>query len=119
MTTLKYFTEDEFACKCGCGRNKTPLWFMEILDSARAMAGIPFEINSGYRCPTNNTIAGGSPTSSHLKGWAVDIKAANSVDRFKIVHALLALGVRRIGIADTFVHADVDANKTKDVMWVY
>ena len=34
---------------------------------------IPLVINSGYRSPEVNKLAGGAPTSNHLTGCAVDI----------------------------------------------
>ena len=36
----------------------------------------PIIINSGYRSPELNRLVGGSPTSNHIKGCAVDIRVA-------------------------------------------
>ena len=44
----------------------------EILDPLRAKVG-KIRINSGYRTPEHNAKVGGSPTSQHTKGEAVDI----------------------------------------------
>ena len=89
-----------------------------VLDEAREFAGIPFVINSAYRSPTHPESIK-NPTSSHIKGLAVDIKATDSTTRFKIVEALISVGFTRIGIADTFIHVDLDFDKTQDVIWTY
>jgi len=36
--------------------------------------GKPVKINSGFRCPTLNQATGGSATSDHCKGQAVDFE---------------------------------------------
>ena len=92
--------------------------FLFVLDEAREFAGIPFVINSAYRSPTHPESIK-NPTSSHIKGLAVDIKATDSTTRFKIVEALISVGFTRIGIADTFIHVDLDFDKTQDVIWTY
>jgi uncharacterized protein YcbK (DUF882 family) len=46
------------------------------LEVLRARAKTPIVINSGYRSPELNKKVGGSPTSNHLTGCAVDIKVA-------------------------------------------
>ena len=92
--------------------------FLSKLDEAREFAGIPFVINSAYRSPTHPESIK-NPTSSHIKGLAVDIKATDSTTRFKIVEALISVGFTRIGIADTFIHVDLDFDKTQDVIWTY
>ncbi len=92
--------------------------FLFVLDEAREFAGIPFIINSAYRSP-EHPLSIKNPSSSHIKGLAVDIKATDSTTRFKIVKALVEVGFKRIGIADTFIHVDLDLDKTQNVIWTY
>lgn len=92
--------------------------FLFVLDEAREIAGIPFIINSAYRS-LEHPLSIKNPSSSHIKGLAVDIKATDSKTRFKIVKALIQVGFTRIGIADTFIHVDLDLDKTKNVIWTY
>ena len=105
---MKYFKIDEFKCKCGCGLNNISEKLLEKLDNAREEAGIPFIINSACRCQKHNTREGGSTSSRHLTGMAVDIRANTSVNRYKIVQSLIKNGFVGIGIAKTFIHADID-----------
>ena len=93
--------------------------FLLRLDEARERAGIPFVINSAYRTPEHNAKIGGKPNSSHLIGLAVDISVTNSRQRFIVLNALLEVGFTRIGIADTFIHVDLDNEKSKEVIWTY
>lgn len=44
----------------------------QILEKVRAHYGRPVIIHSGYRSPAVNKAVGGSPTSQHVKGEAVD-----------------------------------------------
>ena len=46
------------------------------LEELRARAKTPIVINSGYRSPQLNKKVGGSSTSNHLTGCAVDIRVA-------------------------------------------
>ena len=48
----------------------------EWLEVLRARARTPVVINSGYRSPQLNKKVGGSSTSNHLTGCAVDIRVA-------------------------------------------
>ena len=105
----KYFKEVEY---------KMDADFLAKLDKAREFAKVPFVINSAYRSPEHPESIK-NPTSSHIKGLAVDIKATDSITRFKIVKALIEVGFTRIGIADTFIHVDLDLDKTQNVIWTY
>lgn len=124
-TNLKYFKIEEFASpddlKSG---GKMDAKFLEKLDYARQNAGVPFKINSGYRTLKWNAKIGGRVgvgklMSSHCKGLAVDIHCNNSRNRGLIINALISVGIRRIGIAKTFIHCDVDKDKDQDVIWLY
>jgi hypothetical protein len=49
----------------------------------------------------------------------MDIACATSSDRFIIVNALLKAGFNRIGIANTYIHADNDKQNFENVIWTY
>lgn len=114
-----YFDYEEFDSPDvpGSGK-KMNKYVLDRLDVARGGAGIPFKINSGYRTKEHNKKVGGSKTSSHLGGWAVDIHCTDSRSRERIVHHLIMAGFQRIGIAKTFVHADIDPHK-QPALWLY
>jgi uncharacterized protein YcbK (DUF882 family) len=99
--------------------------FLDKLDDAREYANIPFHINSAFRTVEDNERIYKelnkpvNTNSSHLKGLAVDIKATDSRTRFLILNALIHVGFTRIGIADTFIHVDMDKDKSQQVIWTY
>lgn len=47
----------------------------EVLDPLREKFGRPIIVNSGYRCEALNKKVGGSKTSQHMTGQAVDIQS--------------------------------------------
>lgn len=82
-------------------------------------ADCPYIINSGVRTPEHNKDEGGTPDSSHIPGYAADIKAKTSRERYYILCGLIAAGFNRIGIGRTFIHADDDPSKDPAVTWLY
>lgn len=58
-----------------------------FLDDIRENWGSAIKVNSGYRCPLLNKAVGGSSTSSHLFGFAVDLVPVNGLidDFFEFV----------------------------------
>jgi uncharacterized protein YcbK (DUF882 family) len=121
---LKYFNLSEFDCPSekGSGSDMDSS-FLEMLERAREISGIPYKITSGVRRPERNLAIGGKPDSSHLYGFAADIAATDSRSRFLIVDGLLKAGFTRIGIAGNnkgkFIHVDSDPNKSPNVIWCY
>lgn len=118
MTSFRFFKHSEFECP-HCGKNEIKDVLLIGLDRARALAQIPFVINSGYRCAEHNRTVGGKPTSAHLLGYACDIGCLSSKARMNIVDSCLKVGFNRIGIAKTFIHVDCDPTLPPEVMWVY
>ena len=105
----KYFKEIEY---------KMDKDFLAKLDKAREFAKVPFVINSAYRS-TEHPESIKNPTSSHIKGLAVDIRTTDSRTRYKVLNALIHVCFNRIGIADTFIHVDDDKDKSQQVIWTY
>ena len=116
---FKYFNLEEFNCPClpnsGVNMDKE---FILKLEKAREIANIPFRISSGYRCEEHNEKVGGVKNSSHLKGLAADIKVGSGNERYIILNSLILAGFKRLGIAKTFIHVDLDHEKPNSV-WTY
>tara|TARA_X000001382_G_scaffold107031_1_gene82588 strand:- start:19 stop:372 length:354 start_codon:yes stop_codon:yes gene_type:complete len=117
---MKYFTYKEFDSPDlpNSGMNMDSN-FILMLDNAREIAGIPFEINSGYRTIEHNQKVGGKKDSSHLSGKAADISVSDSVQRWIIINSLIKVGFNRIGVAKTFIHVDSDDKKDPNIIWTY
>ncbi len=122
---MRYFNYTEFDSpdEVGSGQKMHPD-ILEMLDMARDKFDKPIRINSGYRTKEYNKsllLKGykASPNSSHCKGLAVDIACSNSVDRYHLLNCLLDVGFKRIGIAKSFIHVDIDTEKADQVIWTY
>ncbi|WP_010520484.1 D-Ala-D-Ala carboxypeptidase family metallohydrolase [Aquimarina agarivorans] len=78
-------------------------------------------ISSGVRTPYWNRKVGGVRNSSHEipNCKAVDIKALNKTIRNRLVFIAREVGFKRIGVGKTFVHLDIDTNKSQNVAWGY
>ncbi|KKL17651.1 hypothetical protein LCGC14_2483420 [marine sediment metagenome] len=64
--------------------------FLLLLDNIRDIADIPFHLTSDYRTPDENKRVGGSPTSLHMTGTAVDfvISPWNSAGLWAVTRAV-------------------------------
>lgn len=111
---IKHFSE---LIKGNIDLTKHPRFALVALEDLASFYGGPLYINSSYRTPQQNVKCGGSPTSSHLKGLAFDIKCTNSVDRYKLLDAIHIMGIKRYGIYKTFIHIDFDDTKPQEVCW--
>lgn len=114
-----FFNRDELECPC-CHECKMDEDFILKLDEARLLAGIPFPINSGYRCQKHNEEEK-STSKNHTSGKAVDIKCHLSGVRRVMINSLIQAGFNRIGIGKTFLHADTMdyGNGSPKSYWVY
>ena len=117
---MRYFKLEEFDSpdELGSGCNMSQE-ILSMLDAARKIYGKPMRITSGFRTKTHNKKVGGVESSSHLKGLAADIACSESRNRFDMIRALLEVGFKRLGVAGTFIHVDIDKNKSQNVIWTY
>lgn len=118
------FSSDEMRCKCGCDICNISEAFMDRLQTLRTIVGFPITITSGCRCPEHNKACGGKPISDHLttefiQCEGVDIECSNSKHRRIIILTAEIVGIKRVGIAKSFIHLGVKASNPQKVMWVY
>ena len=67
-------------------------WLEDLRYSNNTLYGnkdLPIFINSGYRSPEVNKLAGGSPSSNHLTGCAVDIRCEGIEQALRYANILL------------------------------
>jgi len=116
---LKWFADDEFIKISNCNRDITDELKLK-LDKAREYANTGFKIVSAYRSVEYNEKVGGVDNSAHTTGKAVDIAwdYSNKIQVAKILKGLYLAGFKRIGLANTFVHCDIDETKP-DAEWIY
>lgn len=107
---LRYFTESEV-------EGLSPRLAL-MLDQMRDKAEIPIFITCGFRSPEHNAAVGGVEDSEHTKGLAADLKCNDSVTRYKLIWAALAVGFKRIEIANRHIHVGIDETKPLNVMWL-
>lgn len=110
---IKYFTRDEFRCKCG-GRycNGFPAEPKETLvrlcERARIHFGRPAHLSSPLRCSQHNKNVGGVANSQHMYGEAVDIRiegvTANDLYSFFKKQPEVRYTYK---IDNTYVHVDI------------
>lgn len=112
---IKFFTREEFRCKCG-GKycNGFPAEMSEdtvrCADEIRRRAGVPLRVNSGLRCDRWNAIQGGVKNSNHRTGHAVDLSGNISPAKLyaiaQEVHAEKIPGRGGLGLYDWGIHED-------------
>lgn len=117
--TKSYFKLEEQYCPC-CKTGKFAPELEAKINLAREIAGIPFVVTSGFRCEKHNKEIGGSANSSHLVGCAVDISTPDNYTRFKVLEGIMKAGFNRIGIAEKYVHCDIDDfSKPSPIIYLY
>lgn len=115
-----HFKLSEFACHCGCGASNINMDLVTKVEQLRVALNRPITITSGVRCQKyNDTLKDSVSDSAHVKGLAVDIGVSSGGDRFEIVTQMLKLGFSRFGVANGFIHVDMDTSKPQSVIWKY
>lgn len=103
----EYFNLKEFECPC-CLTIKLSSELLQRLTRFRCILGKPVKINSGYRCPSENTKINGDLNSYHMKGMAADIY----VEGFyleELLEVAKEVGFKGIGVYSqkNYLHLDV------------
>ena len=111
-------SRERFACPC-CGENEIDPRVAQMVSDIEEDVGERLKVSSGYRCEKHNRDVGGSDTSSHLKGLAVDLEIGRSRLRYRVIGAALKRGIHRIGIGKNLLHLDIDRQKDPRVIWLY
>jgi hypothetical protein len=79
-SSIRYFTREEFACKCGRFCNGFPAEpaekLVRLADDVRQYFGAAAIVTSGVRCKQHNANVGGVSNSRHLNGKAMDFRIA-------------------------------------------
>ncbi len=124
---MKYFTLDEFKCRCGCGQNLIDPSFVNKLDLLRADYGAPLRVSSGYRCPAyNKRVSTTGTTGPHTTGHAADflVERAEALILLECAldsHAFTGIGVNQKGNG-RFIHLDDLPNAStqpRPTIWSY
>lgn len=110
VNTWKYFKPEEVV--------GLDIELCAMLDRARGLAGIPFEITCGLRTQEqNDALPESVKDSAHLTGHAVDLACADSSTRYNMLRGLILAGFNRIGVYSAHLHADNDATLPPNVCW--
>lgn len=109
---IRYFTREEFACKCGKFCDGYPAQpcreLVQLADQTRAHFGAPATVVSGLRCKQHNANVGGVENSQHMYGEAVDIKIRGVSADDLLAYVKKLPGVRyAYKINETNVHFDI------------
>lgn len=116
---INYFEPSELECQCGCGLNNFSPFLLDVINQIRERLGRPLIRESACRCPYHNRIEGGTDTSDHLTGEGIDLRAIHSHTRFVILDVGFGRGIRRIGLARTFIHLGINKDNPQEVFWIY
>jgi len=112
----KNFFRDEFSCPC-CGKDDVKDDLARRVQEVRDLLEKSITINSGVRCSAHNKSVGSKESSSHLTGYAADIRCDSSFYRKELLTAVSQV-FDRFGIAQSFIHVDVDPSKSASC-WLY
>ncbi len=107
-------SHEEFRCRCEsklCHYTLVSKKLLNAYNLVRLELGVPLTINSGFRCQGHNIKKGGSDTSSHTTGFAIDISFENLTK--KQIKKLIRVADERfdytlVYMADQFIHCHME-----------
>ena len=126
--SLDQLMASETAARCGIDNSPTAAIVENLretalgLEQVRSLLGQALDISSGYRCPALNEAVGGSATSQHCEGRAVDFECpaygspaavAQAIKRSDIAFDTLILEYGR------WVHLSFAPSARRRVMTIY
>lgn len=91
----------------------------QAMDAVRKLLGSPIRVNSGFRSAAVNRKVGGSPTSAHALGYAVDFVCPAFGDPMAICRAIVASGIKfdqLIMEKNRWVHISFDPRMRQQVL---
>lgn len=91
----------------------------QAMDEVRKLLGHPIRVNSGFRSAAVNRAVGGSPSSAHALGYAVDFVCPKFGDPMAICRAIVASGIRfdqLILEKNRWVHLSFDPRMRQQVL---
>ena len=91
----------------------------EQMEAVRKLLGSPISVNSGFRSAAVNRAVGGSQTSAHALGYAVDFVCPGYGDPMAICKAIAASGIKfdqLIMEKNRWVHISFDPRMRQQVL---
>lgn len=111
---IKYFTRDEFKCKCGKYCDGFPAEpekkLVTVADRVREHFGNPAILSSGIRCKQHNdSLPGSAPNSRHLQGKAMDFRVDGKSAKEVLAYAQQQPEIRyAYAIDQNYIHMDIE-----------
>lgn len=110
--SIRHFSREEFACRCGrCGGfpAEPEAALLRIAEEVRTHFDAPAIVSSGVRCPAHNAAVGGVVGSRHLAGKAMDFRVEGKTAPEVLEYVQKQPGIRyAYAIDSNFIHMDVE-----------
>lgn len=126
--TLEEMTFSQTAARRGIDNDPPPEVRERLNITAARMEGVrralgekAIRVSSGYRSPALNKVIGGSDTSAHTLGWAVDFTCAGFGAPLEVARALAESGIafdQLIHEFDSWVHISFDPRGRQQLLTI-
>lgn len=87
---------------------------INMLQEVQDDSGVYIDISEGKPPTTEGSHV---KDSEHFQGEGADVRAANGIERMKLVKSGLKIGFKRIGVYTKHVHFGVSTTLPQNVMW--